>query len=240
MDIYSISNGKLNDKLPDIVLMGDSITDESVDGDWVKSFRNIANFEKLRNYARGYCTWTFKSDTTYNISDTSNTNVGNNVVWNQYNRLKNDINNGDTVPDAIIILAGTNDIAQSKTLGDVSTAFTGSILDKDIQTLTNLAQSIRYTCECIKQDWPMTQLILCTPWSIRGFTSQYRDMIISCGLYLSDIIIDVWAESGIYYYFETTGDIYKDADNTHLSALGGQRVAEYMYRQLLNTVNRRG
>lgn len=226
--------------LPNIVLFGDSITDESVDGDWVKTFKQIAKYQSIRNYARGYCTWTFKSDTAYNITDTSNTNVGNNVIWNQFNRLKNETDNGGVVPDAIVILAGTNDIGLNKTLGNVETAFTGSILDKDITTLTNLAQSIRYTCECIKQAYPMCQIILCTPWARDGYTSPYREMIVNCAEYLSEPVIDVWNESGIYWYFESVGDVFKDPDNVHLNALGGQKVAQFMSRQLLDKVNLRG
>lgn len=241
MNLYkydgAIIDLEMDETLPDIVLMGDSITDETADGDWVRSFKQIAKYKNLRNYARGYCTWTFKNDTAYNVTDTSNRNVGNNVIWNQFNRLKRNVDIGGNAPDAIIILAGTNDLLQNKTLGNVADAFTGSVLDKDITTLTNMAQSIRYTCECIKQEWPMCQLILCTPWSVRGFTSDYRNIIIECAAYLADATIDVWNESGIYYYFEQNGDVFKDSDNVHLNATGGKKVAEFMLRKLIDVVN---
>lgn len=228
--------------LPHVVLFGDSITDPNgMYGIWPKILPNYAKFASLRNYARATATFTFKSDTEYNITDKSANNVGNNVIWNQFNRLKHDVDNGGVTPNAIIILAGTNDIIQSKPIGDVNTAFTGSILDKDIITLTNFAQSIRYTCECIKQEYPMCQIILCTPWQISygGGGVAYRDAIVSCAQKLSEKYIDVMYESGIYQYFETTGDVFKGSDGVHLNDRGAVKFAQYIAREMYNKVNLR-
>lgn len=238
-------SGQNNDRevLPNIVLFGDSTTSAAREqGRWADFLPNYAPYASLRNYARGTATWTFKTDTVYDIASTGPTNTGDNVIWNQFNRLKSDVDNvGGALPDAIIILGGANDILQSKPLGDISTAFSGSILDKDVTTLTTLAQSIRYVCECIKQEYPMCQIILVTPWKNSYQTDggvPYRDMIVSCAQMLSERYIDAMYECGIYQYFETTGYVFR-TDGVHLNDLGADKFAQYMARELCNKVNLR-
>lgn len=236
-----ISNREI---LPNVVLFGDSITDTTVDGKWVENIKEYAEFKSLTNYARGYCTFTFKSDSEYNITDTSNANIGNNVIWNQYNRMKADIEYGkiDT-PDCIIILGGTNDAIQSKTIGDKDTAFKGNILDADIKTLTNLYQSVRYVCETIRNDYPLTQIILCTPLQIGNSSNDniisVHDTIISSAQKMALKYIDQTYEGGVYSYEEIKGDVSLQGDNVHLSTLGGKVVAQFLAREFYNKINLR-
>ena len=230
--------------LPNVVLFGDSITDTKVNGMWVKYIQEYAKFKSLTNYARGYCTWTFKSDSNYNITDTSDANIGNNVIWNQFNRMKNDIDKGTiTEPDCIVILAGTNDALQNKTLGDVNTVFNGAAQSDDITTLTNLCASIRYVCELIMNTYPRCQIILCTPLQAKELNTttaakSVGDTIKQCASIMGCKVIDQWSNSGIYQYKEKTNNVHM-RDNVHLNDIGGQDVAKFLAREFYNKINLR-
>lgn len=225
-----------------IVLFGDSLTDLENNNitKWVQPFRNLITCKSFKDYARGYCTWTFKSDSSYNITDSSDSNVGNNVIWNQFNKLKNDVNNGTVnTPDVIMILAGTNDALQSIALGDINTTFSSSSQGTDITQLTTLAQSVRYVCDDIYKTYPNCKIIICTPLPI-GTASGYpksvevRNMLISCANVLNLDIIDQTYRSGIVWYREAQSNIYYRGDGVHLNDLGGELIANFIYKELLN------
>lgn len=225
-----------------IVLFGDSITDLENNNitKWVQPFKKLITCKSLKDYARGYCTWTFKSDSSYDITDKSNANIGNNVIWNQFNKLKNDVTNGTVnIPDIIMILAGTNDALQSKTLGNVNTTFSTSSQGTDVTQLTTLAQSVRYVCDEIYNTYPNCKIIICTPLPI-GTTSGYpksvevRDMLISCANMLNLDIIDQTYKSGIVWYREAQSNKYYRGDGVHLNDLGGELIANFIYKELLS------
>ena len=228
--------------LPNVVLFGDSITDTKVNGEWVKQIINYAKFNSLTNYGRGYCTFTFKNDTVENTTDTSDSNIGNNVIWNQYNRMVKDINAGKIPsPDCIIILAGTNDAIQTKTIGDVDSVFNNSAQSTDVKTLTNLCASVRYVCELIMVNYPNTQIILATPLQMKDYnrTSQailVRNAIISCANKMGIKTIDQTYESGIYAYAENVRPKFL-SDGVHLTVEGGKKVAQFLAREFYNKIN---
>ena len=228
--------------LPNVVLFGDSITDTKVNGEWVKQIINYAKFNSLTNYGRGYCTFTFKNDTVENTTDTSDSNIGNNVIWNQYNRMVKDINAGKiSSPDCIIILAGTNDAIQTKTIGDVDSVFNNSAQSTDVKTLTNLCASVRYVCELIMVNYPNTQIILATPLQMKDYnrTSQailVRNAIISCANKMGIKTIDQTYESGIYAYAENVRPKFL-SDGVHLTVEGGKKVAQFLAREFYNKIN---
>lgn len=228
--------------LPNVVLFGDSITDITVNGEWVKQIANYAKFNSLTNYGRGYCTFTFKNDTVKDTTSTGNTNTGDNVIWNQYNRMVEDINNGKIPsPDCIIILAGTNDAIQTKTIGEVDSVFNNSAQSTDVKTLTNLCASVRYVCELIMVNYPNTQIILATPLQMKDYnkTSQailVRNAIISCANKMGIKTIDQTYESGIYAYTENVRPKFL-SDGVHLTAEGGKKVAQFLAREFYNKIN---
>lgn len=233
-------------KLPNVVLMGDSITDNIDDhGWWVDMLTRYVTFESLTNYAVGYARWTFYSNTSYDIVSHSHTPAAWNVIWNQFNRLKHDVDNEDVpVPDAIVILAGTNDINLDCNIGDVDVAFDGNdILSKSFANIMTVAQSIRYTCECIINEYPNTQVILATPNQQGGYSKeararQVRDVIIGCAKRLSMSVINQMDESGIYSYNETIGNYDLGPDNVHPNnTTGSLQIAQYMSRQMLDKIN---
>lgn len=242
---FSSSDKKLTSKhcnpLRDknIVIFGDSLSDVSVNGKWVEPFKELINCKSFNNYARGFCTFTFKSDSKYNIIDTSDTNVGNNVIWNQFNRLKNDVNAGKVnEPDIIMILAGTNDVLQAKPLGDIDNTFKQSSQGTDVTALTTLCQSVRFVCDEVYSNYPTCKIVLCTPLPLNSIDRQsrcieVRNTLIQCAEYLGLYTIDQTCKSGFVWYREPLGNRYY-TDGIHLTSLGGEYVADFLYKELLS------
>ena len=223
-----------------VVVFGDSISDPKVNGMWVKPFKELVTCKSFTNYARGYCTWTFKSDSEYNIEDVSNSNVGNNVIWNQFNRLKNDVDNGNVVnPDLIIIFAGTNDALQAKPIGDADATFVPST-QGDITTLTNLIDSIRYVCDAIYSKYPDSSIVLCTPLPLAqgGYAQciKVHDAIVKCAERMGLYYIDATYESGIAWYREKLSPTYYTSGGVHMTNEGGEHIAKFLYGALTNLV----
>lgn len=242
MALYNINGEQLKSSLPNVVLMGDSITDNKDDnGWWVDIIREYVEFKSLTNYAVGCARWALDSNTKEDLTTHIHRVESWNVIWNQVNRLKKDVTNGTTpFPDAIIILAGTNDTVYSQ-MGDVATAFDGnSILDKQFADIANVAQSIRYTCEYIKSLYPDTQIILATPLQRPGFDKKVwacRDIIMGCAKNLSLSVIDQTAECGIYSYSESVSP-YHLSDGTHpTKEVGSRLVARFLANQLVQKIH---
>ncbi len=261
MGLYNISGENIENvgKMPNVVFMGDSITDQDDHGAWVKLLLNYVSFESLTSYACGYARWTLSPSTTKNITSHDHSPDAWNVIWNQFNRLQHDVSQGtvtrasqDVVvgdgtiktPDVIVIFAGINDVSLNSVIGNVSTAFDGNpILNKSFSDISNLAQSIRYTCECIINAFPTTQLILATPNQRSGHdyyakTVEVRDTIIGCAEHMSLSVINQTDESGFYGYGESQNFVnLRSTDGLHPSDAGHERLAKYISRQLINTVS---
>ena len=239
-------NNSNNNILPNVVLFGDSITDTNANGEWVKVINDYATFKSLNNYARGYATWCFRSDSEYNITDISNANVGNNVIWNQFNRLVNDVSKGNVLePDCIIICGGTNDALQGLPQGTPSTVIGGASQGTDITQLTTISDSIRYTVERIIETYPNCQIILATPLQARSKQTNAKiytvhDTIVTCANLLGLKVIDQTYNSGIYQFkeFITEGNLFLK-DDVHLKPEGGVKVAKFLAREFYNKINER-
>lgn len=239
MILYDSNGNVIKHRLPNVVLMGDSITDNKDDhGWWVDYITDYVTFASLNNYACGYARWTVASDTVEDLTTHSHVAASWNVIWNQVNRLKNDVTNGTVgIPDVIVILAGTNDVTLNQTMGSVETAFDGAdILSKPFADIANMAQSIRYTCEYIRTLYPDTQIILATPLQRKDKTTaawQCRDIIMGCAKNMSLTIIDQMAEAGIYGYAESVS-AYHLSDKVHPTKEKGSRlIARYLAKQFV-------
>lgn len=242
MSLYNINGNKIKPSLPNVVLMGDSITDNKDDhGWWVNIIPEYVEFASLNNYACGYACWTVSSDTTENLTTHTHTPASWNVIWNQVNRLKNDVLIGTTpTPDVIVILAGTNDVSLNKNFGTVESAFDGNnILSKSFSEIATMAQSIRYTCEYIRSLYPDVQLILATPMQRKDQSEKAwncRDIILGCSKNLSVAVIDQMAEIGVYGYGESVSPMYLN-DNVHPTQEKGSRlIARFMAKQLAEKI----
>ncbi len=230
-----MKKSKLSDL--NVVVFGDSISDVSVNGAWVAPFKQLANCKSFHCYGRGYCRWTFWSNSTYNITDTSDSKDANNVIWNEYNRLVNDVDKGNVeTPDLIFILAGTNDVSQLVDLGSPIDTFTKGE-QGDITILTNLSDSIRYVCDSIFHKYPNCKIVLGTPLPL-GNAIKYanqvklRNTIIECANHMGLYYIDCTYRSGIAWYREAQNSNYLLQDKIHLSDKGGQLVAQFLYNEL--------
>lgn len=234
-----IQGGEVTNPLADknIVVFGDSLTDPQSGGTaWTESFINIARYKSFRGYGRGYCTWTFKNNTEYNITDNTDANVGSNVIWNQFNKLKHDVDNENTpAPDILMIFCADNDIMQGKTIGTESATFKASAQSSDVKTLTNMMDSIRYNIDTINAEYPNCIIIPIIPLlpSRYADSKTYRDALITCYNNLGLSYIDVMYGSGIAWYREMMKRVYFASDGVHLSPSGSMKVASYIYQALI-------
>ena len=218
-----------------VVLFGDSITTES--HKYVPALKQIMGFKSLTNYARGYCKWSFYADTVYDITSTGNTGSSDNVIWNQYNRLVADVaNEVVSVPDAIIIMAGTNDAIYTSEVGTVADAMAiADIRSAQVGTLNNVCASIRRVIEDISATFPYTKIVICTP--IQSGKSGYQTRLNNivpcireiCGYYSIDVP-DMFRDVGISYYIEKDADVYLSAGDggVHPTEAGGKLMANFM------------
>ena len=220
-----------------IVVFGDSLTDPQSGGiSWTESFINIAEYNSFRGYGRGYCTWTFKNNTEYNIIDNTDANVGSNVIWNQFNKLKHDVDNNNTpTPDIIMIFCADNDILQNKTIGSESATFKAEAQSSDIKTLTNMMDSIRYNIDTINAEYPNCIIVPIIPLlpSQYAKSKTYRDALITCYNNLGLSYIDVMYGSGIAWYREVMKKTYFAGDGVHLSEAGSMKIAKFIYQSLI-------
>lgn len=188
----------------------------------------------------------FQSDTTYLCERAKGTLNGQNIIWNQYNRMVSDIeNNVIPIPEVIMFFAGVNDAHfNSGQFGTIEGAWNGdTILDKDVTTLTTLTQSVRYVCEAIKKNYPSTQIIICTPVQTSRIenTKKVSDILKQCADMLSVQVIDVNARGGYYSFFDTKGDyILSDNDAVHPNNSTGHPIlARFIQREMKSKVNLR-
>ena len=218
-----------------IVLFGDSITTEL--HKYVPALKQIMKFKSITNYARGYCRWSFFEDTVYDITSTGNTGTSDNVIWNQYNRLVADVANEIVaVPDAIIIMAGTNDAIYNSNVGTVADAMAiADIRSAQVGTLNNVCASIRRVIEDIFATFPYTKVIICTP--IQSGVNNYQTRLATivpyireiCGYYSIDVP-DMFKDAGISYYIEKDADVYLSSGDggIHPTEAGGKLMANFM------------
>lgn len=235
IDIEGGRTSPLADK--NIVVFGDSLTDPQSGGtSWTESFINIAEYNSFRGYGRGYCTWTFKNNTEYNITDNTDANVGSNVIWNQFNKLKHDVDNNNTpIPDIIMIFCADNDIMQSKTIGSESATFKAAAQSSDVKTLTNMMDSIRYNIDTINAEYPNCIIVPIIPLLPSQYdkSKTYRDALITCYNNLGLSYIDVMYGSGIAWYREMMKRTYFANDGVHLSEAGSMKIAKFIYQSLI-------
>lgn len=216
-----------------IVLFGDSLTSKAANGKWVTEIEKIMSFKSLTNYARGYCRWSMYADTVYDITSTGGTGSSDNVIWNQYNRLVADVTNEVVpVPDAIIIMAGTNDAIYNSNVGTVADVMAiTDIRSAQVGTLNNVCASIRRVVEDIVATFPYTKIIICVPVQQVMQHARQENIVPCirelCALYSIDTI-DLYKNCGISYPIENGADIYLNPDGVHPNDNGGKLIANYI------------
>lgn len=231
-----------------IAILGDSITWLSMSSNtnrgWVTHFRELLKFAELRNYARSGATWSHTGNTKYNITEYTESLSDDNVIYNQVNRLINDVdNNGVTAPDFIFILAGTNDAWYPQYRPDAVADTPASVMSdesvwlnvKAIGSLTSIPKAMRYVAEMIWDKFPDAQVVVTTPLQSTAFTTDRREAIANCikgsADYLSWATIEQDKVCDISRIRESQG-YSMTYDGTHTSEAGAKMVGEILASQL--------
>ena len=243
-----------------IAILGDSLTWLSLikAGDntpnanmgWVTHFSKVMKFAELRNYARSGATWSHTANTKYNITEYTQSLSDDNVIYNQVNRLINDVdNNGVTAPDFIFILAGTNDAWYHQYRPDAVADTPVSVMSdesvwlgvKTIGSLTSIPKAMRYVAEMIWNKFPDCQVVVTTPLQSTAFTTDRReaiaDSIKGSAEYLSWATIEQDKVCDISRIRESQG-YSMTYDGTHTSEAGAKMVGEILASQLTALLGR--
>ena len=243
-----------------IAILGDSLTWLSLikAGDntpnanmgWVTHFSKVMKFAELRNYARSGATWSHTASTQYDITEDTTSISNDNVIYNQLNRLINDVeNNGVTAPDFIFILAGTNDAWYPSSRPDAVADTPTSVMSdesvwlnvKSIGSLTSIPKAMRYVAEMIWNNFPDCQVVVTTPLQSTAFTTDRREAIAESikgsAEYLSWSVIEQDKVCDISRIREHQG-YYMTYDGTHTSEAGAKMVGEILASQLTNLLGR--
>ena len=237
-----------------IAILGDSITWLSMSSNtnrgWVTHFRELLKFAELRNYARSGATWSHTASTQYDITEDTTSISNDNVIYNQLNRLINDVdNNGVTAPDFIFILAGTNDAWYPQYRPDAVADTPSSVMSdesvwlnvKAIGSLTSIPKAMRYVAEMIWNKFPNCQVVVTTPLQSTAFTTDRREAIAESikgsAEYLSWAVIEQDKVCDISRIREHQG-YYMTYDGTHTSEAGAKTVGEVLASQLTAILGR--
>ena len=243
-----------------IAILGDSLTWLSLikTGDstpnanmgWVTHFSKVIKFAELRNYARSGATWSHTASTQYDITENTGSISDDNVIYNQVNRLINDVdNNGVTAPDFIFILAGTNDAWYPSSRPDAVADTPASVMSdesvwlnvKAIGSLTSIPKAMRYVAEMIWDKFPDAQVVVTTPLQSTAFTTDRREAIAESikgsAEYLSWAVIEQDKVCDISRIREHQG-YYMTYDGTHTSEAGAKMVGEILASQLIALLGR--
>lgn len=241
-ELYDFSN--LN-----IVLLGDSET--SIGGDlcdkprgWNKWFAEALKPASCRSYARSGATWTNTTNTKKNCEEETGILGDDNVIYNQVERLKAAVEAGKQVaPQLIIIAAGTNDAWFQKRRSGIfeineAQAFSKQdafITDRKVNTITSLAESIRYNCELLMEAFPDAQIILITPMQAVAIETEevmrVADVIETCGKWLNVGVVRMDAGGSLYRPREKMKHKFT-YDGTHTNEKGARRNGRYIARQV--------
>ena len=237
-----------------IAIMGDSITwlggvncDGSIQSHphcgWTEYFKEKALPKSIYSYARSGAFWSHTEDTVYNISESIPETSPDNVIYNQINRLINNVSNGYAIPDVIIIASGTNDawFPSSRPHAveiDADTEFTNTnayITSSSPGAILSVAAAVRYDLEIIKTNFPNCQVFILSPLQSGSIAlsriRQVGQIIEDCAGYLSVPCIRQDKECGIYRAQEATNNIFT-YDGTHTSSLGAKMIGYFLYSKI--------
>lgn len=231
-------------------LLGDSITWLSLSSNpergWARYFARNMKFAELRNYARSGATWSNSATTKVDANAYSASTTPDNVIFNQLQRLFIDLGNGFK-PDYIVIAAGINDVwfpdarpdALAKTAGEVMES-EQRYSDKDVNTCTSIAESIRLVAELLWQRLPDVQVILLSPLQSTSveYTKlrQATEIMRGCADYLGWGFISQMDEIPVNRIREKW-EKRLTYDGTHTSELGAKIVGDILSSKINKLLN---
>ncbi len=231
-------------------LLGDSITWLSLSSNpergWARYFARNMKFAELRNYARSGATWSNSATTKVDAKAYSASTTPDNVIFNQLQRLFIDLGKGFK-PDYIVITAGINDVwfpdarpdALAKTAGEVMES-EQRYSDKDVNTCTSIAESIRLVAELLWQRLPDVQVILLSPMQSTSVEysklRQATEIMRGCADYLGWGFISQMDEIPVNRIREKW-EKRLTYDGTHTSELGAKIVGDILSSKINKLLN---
>ena len=232
-----------------VVILGDSNT--FIGGDqcdkpqgWNKWYKDFAKPLSCRSYARSGATWTHTPNTVYDTKENIGVIGDNNVIYNQINRLKEDVEVGkQPKPDLILIMAGTNDLwfidkrpdCLDLRASDIYKYPMTNVQKYKPSDLTKLSLSVCYDCEILKESYPKARIILITPpQNNKTDLSQQHDVgskIRGCAdeLGLQTIAVDKAYE---VFYGPAIIRAKYSKDGVHTTVKGAKVLGRYIYEQV--------
>lgn len=215
-----------------VAILGDSnawLAGENCESDsaWPFWFVRSYNPVMVKNYARSGATWTHTPKTKVNTQEYSEVITDDNVIMNQLERLKADVEKGNyPMPELIIISAGTNDAWFPDKRPRV---FSSS------ESAESLAGSIKNGGEYISRNFPGARVVLLTP----PFSSKIESASINRA---GDIMLKAGKESGMdIIRLDTAEFIDGDAekikfrltsDGVHTSRAGARKIGFHIASEI--------
>lgn len=212
-----------------IVFLADSITANA--NSYFDFVQRQLRCKYVLNYACGGATWTNTATTAINLDP----NIGglnkDNNIWNQINRLIDDVDNSRIEkPNVITIVCGVNDITNGRPYGDLDADFAVDLTTITPQQALTLGLSIRYNVNILLNKWPDVKVVCTTPLQpaiITDFTSYWIgvDLMKKAFNRLSVEFIDQAYEFGIIGEREAKVPKYY-SDKLHLNLVGAKYVSK--------------
>lgn len=242
-------HGQATDKVPDVVMLGDSNTqiggdDCSKEIGWPVWFKRTFAASSCASYARSGATWTNTPSTKRNEEEYSEILGDDNVIYNQVCRLLTAFKKGrQPQPDIIIIGAGTNDAwfnsSRPKAYAvSVSEAFASNqqeFMSGTVDMKQSLAESIRYSVLLLKSNFPNAMIVLTTPpETIKASAEKIRmtgDIIESCGKKLGCNVIRL-DKCGVIKSRSERRKFVFTSDGTHTSKRGAKAHGEIIAKAI--------
>lgn len=237
-----------------VALLGDSNTwiggdDCSKDAGWNYWFARKMAPRSIRSYARSGATWTHTKDTHPDLKEYTEVLSDNNVIFNQFLRLVADVDeNGVSVPDIIIISAGTNDAWFPERRPDEFSKTASQALARDTAELgamlpcaaRSLAEAVRYDLYFIQNYFPEARVVVVTPSPSVKISAEMlkkvSDTIAQIAQGMETEVVRLDQLSPILPESEAVNRRYT-TDGTHTSAEGARRHAEIITRALKSVQN---
>lgn len=241
-----------------VVVLGDSNTwlggDECDDEKgWTFHFKQTVRPASCRSYARSGATWSHTEKTCADTEEEVEVITDNNVIYNQYLRLRRDVLQGKQPrPTLLLIAAGTNDawfsqkqrkgcLDNLKKANDNAKVNADSLLALDLSELTGLREAVLFNCLTIRRDFPQTRIVLLTPLQsvhagLRPITLA-GDCIEACARQLDIECFRQDKECCVKNLTEQKTKTYT-TDGTHLNPTAARLIGQQLAKVLFPETNR--
>lgn len=228
------------------VMLGDSNT--WLGGDscnsprgWTKWFAEECPSAVCRSYARSGATWTCTTETVRDVDEYTEKLGDNNVIYNQICRLAEAVGNGSqSVPNLIIISAGTNDawFRSARPYAFDATAaeaFTDTAAMRVPESMLTLAGAVLRGCGMLRDAYPEARIVLLTPMQSTAVDdadiARAGAIIEDCGRLMGLTVIRLDRESCVVRKNEMRRK-RMTTDGTHTTVEGARRNGILIARTL--------